>query len=68
MTPEQIAADYTNPLATAVQDFLAALTEHGYRIVHPDDVPLVRLDGDESLSEHDQGWNACRQHIFGDQR
>ena len=69
-TPEQIAGEfhYDSPLAF-VRDHLP---EHGYVIVHPDDVP--KLDG-RNFSDrshragdviHADGWNDCRRHIFGD--
>jgi hypothetical protein len=37
-TPEQIAVMYTSPLATSVKFFMNDLAEHGYVIVHTDDL------------------------------
>ena len=61
-TPEQIADEfhYDSPLAF-VRDHLP---EHGYVIVHPDDVP----DADLASPSYQQGWNDCRDHIFGGDR
>lgn len=66
-TPEEIAED----IATAFRysdvspsDLLAAFTCHGYRIVHPDDVPEMS-DHPVCGESYNAGWDACRRHIFG---
>ena len=70
-TPEQIADEFhfDSPLAF-VRDHLP---EHGYVIVHPDDVPVkstewqgVQVDPSCREPMRADGWNACRAHIFGD--
>ena len=46
---------------------MARLAEHGYVIVHPDDVPLDVEQGSGSLyaNAYGLGWNDCRRRIFG---
>lgn len=64
-TPEEIvtesalAADDWGP-----SDMLDALAAHGYRIVHPDDVPVG--DWIDWPADRNHGWNLCRAHIFGE--
>ena len=61
-TPEQII----DPLEFTPGQVLAALAEHGYVIVHPDDVPS--MDGDDPLyldSPYGAGFNDCHARIFG---
>lgn len=45
---------------------LDALAEHGYAIVHPDDVPTAEQRARVANRWYRLGWNACRTHIFGD--
>lgn len=65
-TPEQIESHhlaYTN-----IPSLIGVLEAHGYRIVHPDDVP-ERQDAfppDAWDMGHQCGWNDCRADIFGD--
>jgi hypothetical protein len=63
-TPEQIFYDYP-------ASFLSRLRQHGYVIVHPDDVPDVlgvvpRYPNRQEAWR--QGWDDCRRHIFGENR
>ena len=55
-TPEQIWRDYP---AT----YPARLKQHGYVIVHPDDVPLDVEQGSGSLyaNAYGLGWNNCHR-------
>ena len=79
-TPEEIAEaleDQHDGITSSptIDEFTEALAEHGYRIVHPDDVPDSRYSGSPHPPDHletnaeadawDLGWNACRAHIFG---
>ena len=43
---------------------VTALHQHGYVIVHPNDVPSK--DGSKRYNEGaaNRGWNDCRRHIF----
>lgn len=66
-TPEQIIDrwDYDSN-----QGLMLELREHGYVIVHPDDVPSGQAGIRDVLPPDDAtqriiGWNACRDHIFG---
>ena len=60
-TPEQIADRHATPYA-----FMCNLAEHGYVIVHPDDVPLDVEQGSGSLyaNAYGLGWNDCHRRIF----
>jgi len=57
-----------------VPDIIPALRNHGYVIVHPDDVPadppgsehINPGDADRDFGFYAAGWNACRALIFGD--
>lgn len=70
-TPEQILSAWAEAPFSA-SDLVANLAEHGYVIVHPDDVPvrpahLGTPDGYPAVTTAEfKGWNACRAHIFGD--
>jgi hypothetical protein len=63
-TPEQIADEF----GIDAHNLLARLDHHGYVIVHPDDARIVDPNSAESTynGTWGDGWNACRQHIFGD--
>lgn len=75
-TPQQIAASQLSihrrgnpsmagPNTRDVQQaetLIAHLGHYGYVIVHPADVPERELEGDISFVD---GWNACRDRIFG---
>lgn len=57
----------------AVPRFRDLLEEHGYVIVHPDDIPPITHDGwtpepspDDGSPSYWVGWNSCRAYIFGD--
>ena len=65
-TPEQIASRDGTITGGPVHAFLVALEEHGYVIVHPDDMPSGKVGATRSFSDFDRGWNACRRHIFGE--
>ena len=69
-TPEQIA-DRLGLFPSSVvarHRFLSELARYGYVIVHPDDVPpLTDVDDFHGQTAVDV-WNACRAHIFGDDR
>lgn len=64
-TPDEIEqmCEGRDPDVYVLLDELAA---HGYRIVHPDDVP----EGDwiDWPADRKYGWNLCRRLIFGDER
>lgn len=73
-TPADIICHFTGELdstgevnARFTEMVLARLAEHGYVIVHPDDVDAFDLDGRELATEQAylHGWNDCRAHIFG---
>ena len=63
------ATDYEVPqwVMDQARNLVEVLRSHGYRIVHPDDVPL---DTDQPGSTWEDGliagWNDCRAHIFGE--
>ena len=72
-TPEQIVdrfldtfeSDWFRPADK--RTLTEMMAEHGYVIVHPDDVPAGHAVGqltDEPLA-FDKGWNDCRRRIFG---
>lgn len=61
-TPEELAVSGHASNNAIRQAFLAWIHEYGYRIVHPDDVP--RMIGSD-IRQRQDGWNACRAHIFG---
>ena len=68
-TPEQIAVEVLDFLGMGIDaDYIAGVIrqkqqEHGYVIVHPDDVPSA----DEASGDAFQlDWDDCRHHIFGD--
>jgi hypothetical protein len=76
-TPEQIIMELDTTVhpgsPRAISDFVAhaevpsiipALREHGYVIVHPDDVPHATL----ASAAYSEGWTDCRNHIFGDEQ
>jgi hypothetical protein len=63
-TPEQIARKWGDDGWCALQD----IEQHGYVIVHPDEIPSFthRLVGVVRPTDwHRVGWNDCRRHIFG---
>ena len=71
-TPEQIARWLWTDAAPRLL-FLEELAEHGYVIVHPDDIPIDTEQGsgmlaanpyDEYANAYDEGWNECRDFIF----
>lgn len=80
-TPKQAIVDFLervseNPLGTPIYtadtpqelalSLLDRLAEHGYVIVHPDDVPA---EPDPGFSDpYGRAWNNCRRHIFGPDR
>jgi len=57
--------------AHPAEQYLEALREHGYVIVHPDDVPEHSHGVTPPSQVHSfnwvEGWNACRRHIFAEQ-
>ena len=68
-TPEQISHRWGDDGHCALQDLL----QHGYVIVHPDDIPIDTEQGsgmlaanpyDEYANAYDEGWNECRDFIF----
>lgn len=64
--------DELDPVSTSDLDrALDSLAEHGYRIVHPDDVPSNPWTIAEQAADSWQngwlvGWNACRARVFRD--
>lgn len=70
-TPEEIAdnVDYDERPRRVRRYLLKELAEHGYVIVHPDDVgsivPAVIGYSDE-IDGICEGWRRCRAHIFGE--
>lgn len=73
-TPEEIVDftidDHSETESLRPEHILDALAAHGYRIVHPDDVPErdVRGDHHDTAQERARGWNACRALVFGGER
>lgn len=72
-TPDKLAMDadtlYRNtPLSYAASKLLDDLAAEGYVIVHPDDVPDGMKVGLHEYNAYSEGWDACRDHIFGDDR
>ena len=69
MTARELIVDYAWRYGidseTEVDDLLAILAEHGYSIIHPDDVPVK--SGEQWSPGYRDGWNLCRAHIFGGQ-
>lgn len=68
-TPQELAESYDSIDNNSYCEYmLDALAEHGYVIVHPDDVPVSADWGQASDAEPDYGigWSDCRAHIFGD--
>jgi hypothetical protein len=65
-TPEQIADEWhgTNGVTQrfARHDLLDQLTQVGYVIVHPDDIPTAQF----ASADFQRGWYGCRNLIFGD--
>jgi len=63
-TPEDLARQH----GVAGEFTIAALAANGYFIVHPDDFP--EADPNDPGSTYNgtwgEGWNACRDEIFGD--
>lgn len=60
-TPEQIA-----DCSPTIVSYLAEIEHLGYRIVHPDDVPLDRRPSSNSEdAAFARGWNNCRILYFG---
>ncbi len=50
----------------SISDFVNELWEYGYRIVHPDDVPVG--DWIDWSADRNHGWDLCRSHIFGPEK
>lgn len=75
-TPEQIERDILDRAHDQGIEpcVVEALREHGWHIVHPDDVPQRTTPIGKGqlypnrLEAWRQGWDDCRRHIFGDDR
>lgn len=75
-TPRELAGDSPASYSfdKARHNLLDDIEEAGYVIVHPDDVPYgpepdPKKNGYSAMEDGDyayeDGWNACRSHIFG---
>jgi hypothetical protein len=56
-TPEQIADNAYTELRFARHDLLDQLTQVGYVIVHPDDIPTAQF----ASADFQRGWYGCRR-------
>lgn len=61
----EAAASYDSGQFVAVSRFREMCAEHGYAIVHPDDVIVDSGYTEPESHAFAQGWNACRRTIFG---
>lgn len=61
------SGSYVGPVAA--HSAIEALAAHGYRIVHPDDVPVKDPNDHNYPAGHyfALGWNSCRSHLVGDE-